>query len=1123
MKKIVLLLVFAMLLVIQVTDIGIVGAIDTALCADDGVTEIPWFATRDDVTQCLMIDPGNGDPPIPMQYEFFHEVGVQRNCDKSNTFPTTTIIDTALNDYGNCPTQDGGEYCSMLLWNTTFDGYIDPGCKNEDIIERNAKPALEYFYFKDSVVANGWPCKGSFNGWVGPESWLRCGVREDTESHSDGIQLRKLPANDGWWIMQDTIFVNGYNLHLLMQETKSGFGRLGSVLWQGVFNGRIPSIGLAEDWVADCLARGDGLYDDQEKCVRGKSRIDNSPREVWFIDVAGQSYIGLKGSRIEKVVVINTGCDKTGCDGTIGYHDGFPWPLAGSGTSDTPGNCPNGYIGNECTSGSTPCYCYTSIEKMQADTTCSDCPHKSPPFIHLSDAGWENPPNCGNGVTEGSEECDDGNTDSGDGCSSDCKTECTLDSQCDDGNVCTLNTCNTVTNLCNPPAGTNEGQACTDDGQFCTGTETCQSGRCASSGNPCTSPSFPVCNEDSNTCIACSQNSDCNDDDECTDDICSGACTNTNSPSGTPCTIGNCDGLGNCLLAGVVTAKRGPLKYGGSADDPAIWIHPTDSSKSLIFVSDKSDGISAFRQDGTELQRIDFETRLNNIDVREGFQFGGQSIDILAANLRDAGKLAVMRIDPGYDCSGLSSCPSPPMIVLADHTSSNNDISSNSYGFTLYKSQDGTLYAFDKAKGTDPIIQWRVDEISGEIRTTNVRQINDGIGTAEGFVADDALGHVYFAEEAVAVHKYPAEPSGVKISTFAIDDGISGDREGMALYACNDGTGYLLLSSQGNDQFKVYEREGSNAFVKSFETDNSFGADGLDVSSHAIPGFQNGFAVIHNELGSNYFMYDWADIAAGELNICAASCQTNSDCDDGSPCNGLETCSDSSCQPGTPPACGLTDGCCPGGCSPSSDTDCVSVSCLTTTSSWQNNPIPPQTGSFTVEYDATPNGNDLDAIVALSNGEGFDYPDFATLTRFYGTGIDSRDYDTYRSDNTIPYSAGTSYHFLLEVDVTSHTYNIFVTPENGSRQTVGTGYTFRKDQDDVPSLDNWAIWSGQGSIEVCNFIVSSGGDYHRADTSKNGCIDGGEIGVFIGLWYADSTDVSMVELVRALEIWKAGC
>ncbi|HDD72741.1 MAG TPA: hypothetical protein ENG00_01460 [Candidatus Aenigmarchaeota archaeon] len=45
---------------------------------------------------------------------------------------------------------------------------------------------------------------------------------------------------------------------------------------------------------------------------------------------------------------------------------------------------------------------------------------------------------------------------------------------------------------------------------------------------------------------------------------------------------------------------------------------------------------------------------------------------------------------------------------------------------------------------------------------------------------------------------------------------------------------------------------------------------------------------------------------------------------------------------------------------------------------------------------------------------------------------------------------------------------------------------------------------------------------HRADTDCNGKIDNQEILSFINRWLASSRDVTMLELVRALEIWKSG-
>lgn len=49
-------------------------------------------------------------------------------------------------------------------------------------------------------------------------------------------------------------------------------------------------------------------------------------------------------------------------------------------------------------------------------------------------------------------------------------------------------------------------------------------------------------------------------------------------------------------------------------------------------------------------------------------------------------------------------------------------------------------------------------------------------------------------------------------------------------------------------------------------------------------------------------------------------------CDDGDNCNGIESCDAAfGCVPGTPPACGLDDGCCPDGCNLTNDPNCGSV------------------------------------------------------------------------------------------------------------------------------------------------------------------------------------------------------
>ncbi|NIR50727.1 phytase [candidate division KSB1 bacterium] len=310
----------------------------------------------------------------------------------------------------------------------------------------------------------------------------------------------------------------------------------------------------------------------------------------------------------------------------------------------------------------------------------------------------------------------------------------------------------------------------------------------------------------------------------------------------------------------------------GNADDPTIWIHPGDASKSLIIGMDKDAGVYVWDMNGNELQHIDQGTSVNNIDLRYGMQLGGQLVDIVVANLRDAGKLAVFRVNPNYSSGDA-------LIQIADKNSSNNDIQEDSYGVCLYRRKsDGFLYVFERPKGGGKVRQYLIkDDGSGNgVTVTSVRDLNYDGGTAEGFVADDELGFVYVTEEEKGIHKYHADPekSSERIAFFAEGDGIDGDREGLALYACNDGTGYLVLSSQGNSTIKIYERQGDNRFVKTVvplddNGNGGLGTDGLDVTSFAAPpNLPNGFVVVHDEHASKYHVYDWAKFAENQLKIC---------------------------------------------------------------------------------------------------------------------------------------------------------------------------------------------------------------------------------------------------------------
>lgn len=334
-----------------------------------------------------------------------------------------------------------------------------------------------------------------------------------------------------------------------------------------------------------------------------------------------------------------------------------------------------------------------------------------------------------------------------------------------------------------------------------------------------------------------------------------------------------------CLLAITASAQDVVVEpvfstdpTAGNADDPAIWIHPTQPERSVIIGSDKDAGIYVYDMTGREIQHLEQGTATNNVDVRYGINLAGQIVDIVAANLRDAGKLAVFKVNPNYSNGDV-------LTQIADKNSSGNDIQSDSYGFTLYKRKsDGSLYVFERPKSGGVVRQHLVtdDGTANGVKVTAVRDLNYDGGTAEGYCADDELGYVYIAEESDGIHKYYADPdqNSDRLLFFAQDDGISGDREGLSLYACTDGTGYLVLSSQGNSMVKIYERQGDNRFVKTVEGldhrgSGDLGTDGLDVSSAAAPpNLPNGFLVVHDEDAARYHVYDWAAVAESDLTVC---------------------------------------------------------------------------------------------------------------------------------------------------------------------------------------------------------------------------------------------------------------
>lgn len=309
-----------------------------------------------------------------------------------------------------------------------------------------------------------------------------------------------------------------------------------------------------------------------------------------------------------------------------------------------------------------------------------------------------------------------------------------------------------------------------------------------------------------------------------------------------------------------------------NADDPAIWVHPNDPSQSVIIGTDKGDspngGLFVWNMDGSQHQYLSIN-HPNNVDVRYGMVLSDAYVDIAAATMRNNNEIRIFKIDPQTR-------------TLSDITTDGGiPVYSDPYGICLYKRpSDGAMFAIISSARHSNNTLWQLlleDDGTGKVKGTKVREFGTITDVMEGMVADDELGYVYISEEGVGVHKHYADPSmgDERLALFAAADAINGDREGLAIYKCPEGTGYILLSSQGNSTVKIYPREGDpgnphqHILITTIETIGSTATDGLDVTNRLTsPAFPHGFLVKHNSPGNNFILYAWEDLAQDGLKIC---------------------------------------------------------------------------------------------------------------------------------------------------------------------------------------------------------------------------------------------------------------
>lgn len=297
-----------------------------------------------------------------------------------------------------------------------------------------------------------------------------------------------------------------------------------------------------------------------------------------------------------------------------------------------------------------------------------------------------------------------------------------------------------------------------------------------------------------------------------------------------------------------------------AADDPAIWIHPEDPSKSLILGTNKQLGLGVYDLEGNEVQFIE-RGRLNNVDLRQGVRIGNDIVTLAAATNRTEITLDIFIIE---DSGRLDHIMAIPLSMV------------DPYGLCMGLDDEGGAHVFANSREFE-YEHWHLNPgFTLAPKLVASWHMNSG---PEGCSVHDETQILYLGEEEFGVWMMPADGNRANEMTLleANSEGhLTADVEGMDVYQGTSGELYLIVSSQGDNSFAVYDLNDSNRYRGSFRIadaedgslDGVQETDGLAVTSVTLSAdFPMGMLVVqdgYNDLPTehqNFKLVSWQAIA----------------------------------------------------------------------------------------------------------------------------------------------------------------------------------------------------------------------------------------------------------------------
>lgn len=290
----------------------------------------------------------------------------------------------------------------------------------------------------------------------------------------------------------------------------------------------------------------------------------------------------------------------------------------------------------------------------------------------------------------------------------------------------------------------------------------------------------------------------------------------------------------------VPAAQTRSVRGGGdAADDPAIWVHPSQPARSRILGTDKKLGLAVYDLQGRETQFLPVG-RVNNVDLRQRLRYEGRSWDLAVATQRDQRSVLLFGIDGAGKVAKLAELPTGLEDV---------------YGVCSARNPEGGLDVFVNDKD-GRLLQLRVRRQAGMWSARTVASLKLA-SQPEGCMADEAGRQLFVGEEKHGVWRVALDAKGrLGAATLILPVGetLQADVEGMAVHRGPRGA-WLVVSSQGNDSYVVLDANPPHAVKGRFRVglnpargiDAASETDGLDVTSAALGGeYGDGLLVVQD-------------------------------------------------------------------------------------------------------------------------------------------------------------------------------------------------------------------------------------------------------------------------------------